>query len=118
MTSVEKINELLKVRGISANKLMGDIGFSSGLFSQWKKGLQKPSVDKLSKIADYFGVSVNDLLETSEAGPARPAAEQDFIMTVKSRPELQLLIETTKNSTNTEIKTYIRVIKALQEREE
>lgn len=56
MTSVEKINVILKEKGISATKMMKELGFSSGLYSQWKKGLQNPSLSKLSKIAEYLNV--------------------------------------------------------------
>ena len=62
MKTVEIINGLLKQRGISAAKMMSELGFSSGLYSQWKSGKQKPSREKLDKIADYFGVSIDYLL--------------------------------------------------------
>lgn len=65
MTTVEIINDLLKQKHISAAKMMNELGFSSGLYSQWKSGKQKPSSDKLEKIADYFGVSVDYLLGTN-----------------------------------------------------
>lgn len=39
-----------------------DLGFSSGLFSQWKAGLQNPSADKIEKMADYLGCSVGYLM--------------------------------------------------------
>ena len=62
MKTVEIINELLKQRGISAAKMMNELGFSSGLYSQWKSGKQRPSWEKLIKIADYFGVSMDYLI--------------------------------------------------------
>ena len=56
MTSVEKITQIIKDKGIAPTKMMRDLGFSSGLFTQWKQGKQKPSLSKLSKIAEYLGV--------------------------------------------------------------
>lgn len=56
MTSVEKITQIIKSKGIAPTKMMRDLGFSSGLFTQWKQGKQKPSLSKLSKIAEYLGV--------------------------------------------------------------
>lgn len=32
-------------------------------FSDWKSGKSKPKVDKLKKIADYFGVTIEYFLE-------------------------------------------------------
>ena len=66
MNTIEIINDLLKEKGISASKMMKDLGFSSGLFSQWKKGLQNPSRKKLEMIAQYFNVSVDYLLGTPQ----------------------------------------------------
>ena len=74
MDVVDKIDQLLADRGLSAAKLCRELGFSSGLYSQWRKRSQKPSADKLKKIAAYFGVSVDYLMDTMpgmerETGP-------------------------------------------------
>ena len=63
MSTIERILQLLNGKGISPTKMSRDLGFSSGLFSQWKSGAQKPSLAKLSKIAEYLGVSVDYLLD-------------------------------------------------------
>ncbi|MGN0605825.1 MAG: helix-turn-helix domain-containing protein [Oscillospiraceae bacterium] len=62
MNTVQLIQEELSKKSISPSKMMKDLGFSSGLFSQWKNGLQKPSMEKLQKIADYLGVSLDYIL--------------------------------------------------------
>lgn len=54
MNTIEIINDLLKEKGISASKMMKDLGFSSGLFSQWKKGLQNPSRKKVRNDRSIF----------------------------------------------------------------
>lgn len=61
MRTVDRIQSILDEKGISAAKMMRDLGFSSGLFSQWKAGKQKPSLDKLDKIADYLDADVEYL---------------------------------------------------------
>lgn len=62
MDTIDIIITLLKEKRISGAKMSRDLGFSSGLFSQWKNRIQKPSIEKLQKVAEYFGVSVDDLL--------------------------------------------------------
>lgn len=59
----QKFEQLLKARGITAYKVAKDLGMNSTLFSDWKSGKSKPKVDKLKKIADYFGVSLEYLIE-------------------------------------------------------
>lgn len=37
-------------------------GINTSTLTQWKKGLQKPSVDAIIKIAKHFGVTTDYLL--------------------------------------------------------
>lgn len=78
MSVIDRINGLLTEKGISAAKMSKDLGFSSGLYSQWKKGLQKPSVSKIDLIAEYFNVSTDYLLGKSEMSmPADELTEDE-----------------------------------------
>lgn len=73
MTPFDRICLLLEENNISGAKMAKDLGFSSGLFSQWKSGKQQISQKKLELIADYFGVSVDYLLGRSDS--RTPAAD-------------------------------------------
>ena len=66
MTTVEKIQKLLDERKISAYKLSLEIGLNKTFLTDWKSGKAKPSADALTKIADYFNVSVDYLLGRAE----------------------------------------------------
>ena len=66
MDTVQRILEQLQCKNIKPSKMMKDLGFSSGLFSQWKSGQQKPSAEKLQKIAEYLDTSVDYLLGIEE----------------------------------------------------
>lgn len=60
MTVFDRIKKLADGQGISVSKVATDLGFSENLFYQWKKA--SPKSDRLEKVADYFGVSVDYLL--------------------------------------------------------
>lgn len=62
MRTVDIIQEILDSKNIKPSKMAADLGFSSGLFSQWKSGKQKVSLEKIVNIADYFDCSVDYLL--------------------------------------------------------
>lgn len=62
MTTLEKIQELLNKRNMSAYKLSLEIGLNKTFLTDWKNSKAKPSADALTKIADYFNVSVDYLL--------------------------------------------------------
>lgn len=57
MKTVEKIQAILKEKMITPAHMLRDLGFSSGLFSQWKSGKQNISQAKLEKIAEYLEVT-------------------------------------------------------------
>ena len=58
--SFNKLDTLVKARqGLTFYKLAHELGFTKSLFSDWKSGKSMPKTDKLIKIADYFGVSVD-----------------------------------------------------------
>lgn len=44
-----------------------DLGFSNSIYSQWNTRKTKPSNKTVAKIANYFGVSVQELLGTEKA---------------------------------------------------
>jgi len=54
--------ELLEKRGVTAYKVAKDLGVSQGLIGDYKNGVKTPAAESLSKIADYFEVTVDELL--------------------------------------------------------
>lgn len=57
-----KLDALVKARNITCYVLAEELGLSRTLFSDWKRGKSMPKTDKLVKIANYFGVSVEYFL--------------------------------------------------------
>lgn len=66
MNTIQIIQEELAKRNIKPSKMMAELGFSSGLFSQWKSGKQNPSMEKIQKIANYLNVSTDYLLNHND----------------------------------------------------
>lgn len=65
--------KLLKEKGLKAADVTRATGIKSPVFSEWKKGKSKPNTEKMIKIANYLGVTVeylttgkNSLSSTSE----------------------------------------------------
>ena len=58
-----KVEKLMDENGVTQYKLSQDTGVPQSTLSDWKRGLYTPKVDKLKKIADYFGVPLEYFLE-------------------------------------------------------
>lgn len=58
-----KFLELLAQKQVTPYQVSKATGISESTLSDWKHGKCKPKVDKLMKLADYFGVDVIYFLE-------------------------------------------------------
>lgn len=61
---IENIRTLCKSNNISPAKLEEELGFSQGLISRWKD--KTPSIDKIIDIADYFHISLDEVVGRNE----------------------------------------------------
>ena len=60
MDLYEKIKELAFAKNISISRLEEELGFANASLKRWRSS--NPGADKLTKVADYFHVSVDYLL--------------------------------------------------------
>ena len=58
--------KLLEKYGVTAYKVSKATGIAGSTFSDWKSGRSTPKQEKLQKIADYFGVTVEYLMTGKE----------------------------------------------------
>ena len=59
----EKYVELRDKKHVTDYRVSVDTGITKPTFTDWKSGRSKPKMDKLSILADYFGVSIEYFLE-------------------------------------------------------
>ncbi|ODA05869.1 helix-turn-helix domain-containing protein [Paenibacillus polymyxa] len=62
----EIFEELLKKHNVTAYRVAKETGITTATFTSWKQGKYTPKQDKLQKIADYFGVTVDYLMGNSD----------------------------------------------------
>lgn len=63
----ENYAKLRDERGLSDYAIAKELGIGRSTFSEWKKGDYTPKIDKLRKIAAYFGVTTDELQGDKEA---------------------------------------------------
>ncbi len=62
MAFAENLKELRKEKEIGQETLALELSVSVKTVSHWETGYTQPSIEQLIKIADYFGVSTDELL--------------------------------------------------------
>ncbi|MCL2061520.1 MAG: helix-turn-helix domain-containing protein [Firmicutes bacterium] len=63
MTLGEKINILRKDKQISTRLLGAVAGVSSSMISKWERNVCEPKVYSIQKLADYFDITLEELLD-------------------------------------------------------
>ncbi|GGF86413.1 helix-turn-helix domain-containing protein [Paenibacillus aceti] len=58
----EIFEELLEKHNVTAYRVAKETGITTATFTSWKQGKYTPKQDKLQKIADYFGVTLDYLM--------------------------------------------------------
>lgn len=78
MNTIDKINYYLAKQGKNGAGLCAYLGVSNGVYSQWNTGRTSPRKSKLPLIAEYLGVTVEDLLpdESIKKQPSIPKDEE------------------------------------------
>lgn len=59
---LDRILTLIEQSGMSDAAFSQQISIGNGIIGKWRKGIQKPSLDAIIKIADYFNVSIDYLI--------------------------------------------------------
>lgn len=71
----ERVAELAAAQGLTIAELERKAGISNGTIGKWNR--QKPSIEKLQKVADYFDVSTDYLLGRTEKKRYYDLTEKD-----------------------------------------
>ncbi len=58
--------KLLKSQNVKVSQVAKATGISTSTFTDWKNGRSYPKADKLARIADFFAVSLDELMGTEE----------------------------------------------------
>lgn len=113
-----KIETLCKKHNTNVTIMCKEAGVSRSPLTDLKMGRSKSlSSETLSKIASYFGVSVDYLLGNEQK--EKPAATNDselaeILEDIRRNPDLRAMFSLTKNATPEEVRQYINVIKAIR----
>ena len=73
------LNMLMAENGISQTELAAKLGFPRQTLGNWIAGTARPSAYRAQKLADFFKVSVADLLYSDLDVPRDPKKSVDYI---------------------------------------
>ena len=115
----ERIDGLLRERGISGSRMSTDLGMSRSFMTELRKGRARGiNADTASRIADYLGVSVDYLLGKSPT----PDLSDDpmekelagYLEELRNRPEQRMLFSATRKATREQIEAIAHMVEEMQ----
>ena len=117
----EIFEKLCTEKGVKPYRVCKDTGITTATISNWKAGRYVPKSDKMQKIADYFGVSL-EYLQTGKG----PDVKQGYYLNEETariaqdifeNKELRLLYHDARDANPEDIKAVHDVLLALKRKE-
>ncbi|HIV96301.1 MAG TPA: helix-turn-helix domain-containing protein [Candidatus Agathobaculum stercoravium] len=112
-----RIYELCQGKGISIGKMCKDLSISRGNLTELKmERIKTLKTENLTKISEYFGVSVDYLL--GKEPKEKPLVNDDeelteYLEQLRTRPELKMMFQLTKDATKEDVEKAVKVIEAM-----
>ena len=115
----ERIDGLLRERGISGSRMSADLGMSRSFKTELRKGRAKGvNAETAARIADYLGVSTDYLLGKSPTPQLTDdPMEQElagYLEELRSRPEQRMLFSVTRKATREQVEAIVHMIEEMQ----
>lgn len=116
--SYEIYERIIKEKGYNSAAVSRGTGISQTVFSEWKKGKSAPKADKLKKIADFLGVSMEYLTTgVNEDGYYYDKDTLELAQQLYQNEGLHMLFDAAKDATPSELKSFYDMIQIMKKRE-
>lgn len=117
----EIFQKLLDKRGLKAFDVSKATGISSSTLTDWKKGRSVPKQDKMQKIAEFLGVSLEYLMTGEEADGGETYYLNDetreIAQEIFENPDLRSLFDMSRKMPPERLKAHIEFIEKLYKQE-
>ena len=117
----EIFEKLCAENGVTPYRVCKETGITTASISNWKAGRYTPKQDKLQKIADFFGVSIEYLMtgEEKEGGERYYLNEEtaEMAQTLFGNRNLCVLFDAAKDASPEDLKTTYDMLMALKKKE-
>ncbi len=107
---------LCEDKGYSPTGAALELGISRGTVSAWKNTGRLPQAAQLRKIAEFFGVSTDFLLQVYSKEHEEGDELQIYLNELKQREDMRILFSLAKGATKEEVMQAVKIIEALKKK--
>lgn len=118
-----KLRELREQTGKTMKEVARDLKLKYTTYISYEKGTYEPNLQTLKEMADYFGVSVSELIDDPKnelivIDRAIRQQEEDelaaYLEMLRTRPEMRILLDTVAGATKEEVEANVHFLEALR----
>lgn len=113
----EVFERLCQERGVTPYRVGEETGIKGSTFYGWRTGKYTPKADKLQKIADYFGVSLEYLKTGEEPGYYTNPETAEMAQKIFENKELRLLFDAAEDASPEDLQLVHQMLLALKSKE-
>lgn len=113
----DRFVQLCSERGITPSRAAIEAGLSKSTVSKWKSTPDaEPTGTAIKKLCEYFGITIAELMgEESEKPLVNDDKElTEYLEILKTRPEMRMLFQLSKDATKEDVEAAVRIIEALR----
>lgn len=113
----ERLKQLRNEKELSQYEVAKRLGFSRGQLANYEQGSRQPDYDTLTKLADFYGCTIDYLLGRSDSKQLTKD-EQDLIvdskkLTIKQVQDKYKLTVGDRAATNEEVEVALKLIRSV-----
>ena len=123
MTFSKRLRKLRKEKGLTLKQMADKFHKTKATFSAYENGVRKPSINLVSELANYFGVSIDYLMGESNLKHSNEKIKQalennpelmQFWEQLSERNDLQLLFKQTQNLSPEAIRKVVEFMQMIE----
>jgi transcriptional regulator with XRE-family HTH domain len=113
MSTIDKIIDILATKGLTQKELTDYLDIDKSTISQWKNGKSQSFNKYISKIAEFLGVSTDELIGSGESA-AEPVyldnETRELLDALRKRPEMRTLFKVSQNASKEDVEMAVDII--------
>ena len=118
-----KLKELREITGKTMKEVARDLDIKYTTYISYEKGTYEPSLQTLKDMAEYFHVTVSELIddaknETSILYEAKKRQDEEdlarYLEMLRTRPEMRILLDTVEGATKEEVEANVKFLETLR----
>lgn len=118
-----KLKELRESTGKTMKEVARDLDIKYTTYISYEKGTYEPSLQTLKDLAEYFHVTVSELIddaknETSILYEAKKRQDEEdlarYLELLRTRPEMRILLDTVEGATKEEVEANVKFLETLR----